>query len=248
MDKEAIAIPLSPDEEYEASQLVGKSLFSAIQLAKEQERRRNQAMYSSGDPKDSSVLRIPIPEELVHAPKMAEQLGEDPESGLFASAMRHISKHPARMLFGGQQGFRDAKKDYYVAQKAQMQQELMDAQKEYIDTLSRIKMGSVQEPETPLVDAFCSGMAHAAVFGKTASYKDVQIEDDSAKQMLNDLKAQAVKPFRPVGNYAAEGLMNTAAGTAYLTYILRKKMREQPEKYLEEQMPTRVELQPYQTA
>lgn len=247
MDKEAIAIPLSPDEEYEASQLVGKSLFSAIQLAKEQERRRNKMMYSSGDPGDASVLRIPIPEELVHAPKIGEHMEQDPEQGLFASAMGHMSRHPARIVFGGQQGFRDAKKDYYMGQKAQMQQELMDAQKEYIDTLSRIKVGSINEAETPLVDAFCNGMAHAALFGKTASYKDVQIEDDSVKQMLQDLKTKAVKPLRPVGNYAAGGLLNTAAGTAYITYLLRKKMREQPESYLEEQLPTRVELQPYQT-
>jgi hypothetical protein len=241
MDKEAIDIPLSPQEEYLASQLTGRSLFSALQLAKEQEIKRKQMMHSGGG--DGDVLKIPIPENL-----LAHKTGsyDNENNSMLASALGHVSRHPARMLFGGQEGFREAKKDFYLSQKAQIQKEMMQAQKEYIDTLSRIKTGSDEEASsTPCVDAFCAGAAYAASFGKTAYHNDVNIEDDSLKQFFGDIKNTALKPIRPVGEAAASGLMNTAFGTAYLTSLLRKNMRENPDEYMEENLPTRVELQPY---
>jgi hypothetical protein len=162
--------------------------------------------------------------------------------GLIASALSKAKDNPIRMLLGGRSGFRDAKKEYYMQQKAQIQQELMDAQKEYIDTLSRIKTGSAEEP-TPCVDAFCNGIAHYAMFGKTA--EDLDISDDSVKRLLGDIAKKISSPARPAAEAAASGLLNTAAGSAYLTYIMRKQMREEPEKYMEQHLPTRVELQPY---
>lgn len=165
--------------------------------------------------------------------------------GMFGQAFSTLSKHPARMLLGGQEGFREAKKDYYMQQKAQMQKELMDAQKEYIDLLSRIKTGSAEEVSTPCVDAFCNGVAHAVLFGKTASSQDVEISDDSLNRVLGSLGRVARKPIDPLLSGASTGLLGSAAGSAYLTYLLKKQMREEPDKYMEEKSPTRVELQPY---
>lgn len=237
-------IPLSPEESYEASQLLGRSLFSALQLAHEQEARRNQAAQKMYNVEDDKVLKIPIPSHMMPSQKLAEDYGMSEEPGLFAKAFGNLNKHPVRMFVGGQSGFRDAKKDYYMQQKEQIQKELMEAQKEYIDTLSRIKTGEAEE-HTPCVDAFCNGIAHTATFGKTATFKDVDIEDGSIKRMLSDVAGHAASPFRPVAEGAANTLLRTGAGTAYLTYLLRKKMREEPDKYMDEHLPTRVELQPY---
>jgi hypothetical protein len=63
--------------------------------------------------------------------------------------------------------------------------------------------------------------------------------------MLGDVMNVAKKPFQPAIDTAATRLLGTAAGSAYLTYLLRKKMREEPESYMQESLPTRVELQPY---
>jgi len=175
---------------------------------------------------------------------LSDKLGED--SGVFQQALGGLTDHPVRMLVGGQQGFRDAKQDFYFKQKEQIQKELMAAQKEYIDLLSRIKTGSAEEYDnTPCVDAFCNGIAHAVLFGKTASNREVNIEDDSLSRLMGDVANAATYPFKPAASYAATGLLGTGAGSAYLTYLLRKKMREEPDKYMEDHLPTRVELQPY---
>jgi len=176
--------------------------------------------------------------------KKAESLDDVPP-GMFQRAVGSIANHPVRMLVGGQEGFRDAKKDFYYKQKEHIQKELMTAQKEYIDLLSRIKTGSA-ESETPCVDAFCSGVAHDTIFGKTASRKeDVPIESGSIARLADAAAHQAMRPFTPAADYAATGLLGTSAGSAYLTYLLRKKMRERPDEFMEGQLPTRVELQPY---
>lgn len=237
-------IPLSPEEAYLASQLFGKSLFSAIQLAKHQElRKRMQGPSVEGD---ADVLKIPIPANLMPGAKTAAYNANDsaPVSpGVLAKALE-FNNNPIRMLLGGQSGFRDAKKEYYIKEKANIQNELMKAQKEYIDLLQQIKTGS--EKETPCVDAFCNGIAHQALLPKEASEADdVQIEDGAVRRMLGDATSVLKKPFRPAIDTAAGGLLSTAGATAYLTYLLRKKMREEPESYLHESLPTRVELQPY---
>ena len=350
-------LPLSPEESQEASQLFGRSLFSALQLAREQERRKMQEraeMFS-----DDGTLRIPIPAEMLPA---RDKIAEDPtaheeelnvakapmsllgaaagggagaalrnqsrgfmhgakrtlQGGLLGAAaglgggalldslinekikqrqdgslqwrnnpaaaealdklkeeekLRQMqaelemppekiayaegyqdspgflarafksSNEPLRMLSGGQEGFRNAKRDYYMQERERIQKELMDAQKEYISTLSRIKTGS--DNETPCVDAFCNGIAHTTLFGKTADFQEPEIEEGAVKRLLGDTLGVAKKPFEPALDAAATGLVGTAAGGAYLTYLLRKKMREEPEKYMNESLPTRVELEPY---
>jgi hypothetical protein len=176
--------------------------------------------------------------------KLEKNSSDDISPSLLGEAMQHINNHPVRMLVGGQQGFRDAKKEFYFNQRDQMQKDLMQAQKEYIDTLARIKTGSV-EIETPCVDAFCDGIAHYSMFGKTATYKDVDISDGSVSRLTGDLANLGMSPLKPVARAGASSLLATGAGSAYLTYLLRKKMREEPDRYMEEQLPTRVELQPY---
>lgn len=440
MDKQALTeIPLSPEERYHASQLVGRSLFSAIQLAKEQEQRRNMMLKKLHNTEDEKVLRIPIPQSLMPQPKMGEEVktysvlespeGElsyrvkEPESlstgkhrernrgaygglaagaalsaatggaalpymlggatlgsiadtnpthtgmkysktvnhldgtkehifelkegkglgahlkrnagkylgtvgataaipflpksksklllplagllggsaidhvnelgdleemerdpnlqqdmlssakfyqdmkmrqlqkkypelaakqaedhtGIFADAFKQIHSNPVRMLVGGQQGFRDAKQEYYLQQKELIQKELMKAQKDYIDVLSKIKTGELEESSTPCVDAFCNGIAHMTLFGKTASHReeDIPIEQGSIGRLLGTMTGAVASPLKPAGTTIAKGLLGTSAGAAYLTYLMRKKMREEPESYLDQDLPTRVELQPY---
>jgi hypothetical protein len=220
---------------------MGRSLFSAIQLAKEQEARRNQELRRMQG-EDERVLRIPIPESLLPRKTASDH------SSIFGQAMNQLHSHPIRMLVGGQEGFRNAQQEYYLKQKKQIEQELMDAQKEYIDTLAKIKMG--EEQSTPCVDAFCNGVAHAVIFGKTASFKeddDVDIEHGALKRMLGDATSAAPLPkfMRSAATSVAGGLMGTGAASAYLTYLLRKRMREEPDKYMQDDLPTRVELQPY---
>jgi hypothetical protein len=233
-------IPLSPEEEQEASHLFGRSLFSAIQLAKEKA-LRSRMLSARGDTEDANVLKIPLPAHLMTQPKIAEEF-EDP--GMLSRAFK-MQNHPIQMLLGGQQGFGDAKKDFYMSEKARIQKELMSAQKDYIDLLGRIKTGSEYE-DTPCVDAFCNGIAHEVMFEKVSSIaEDTQIEEGSVKRLLGDVAGLAKKPFQPAIDTAASGLLGTGAGAAYLTYILRKKMREQPDSYMQDALPTRVELEPY---
>ena len=181
-------------------------------------------------------------------PELADKQGSD-DSGIFSEAFHSIHNSPVRMLVGGQQGFRDAKKDYYMQQKDQIQKDLMRAQKEYIDVLSRIKTGEEQtNPTTPCVDAFCNGIAHMTLFGKTASFReedDIPIEQGSIGRLLGSTASTIASPLKPAGTAVAKGLLGTGAGAAYLTYLMRKKMREEPDNYMEDHLPTRVELQPY---
>jgi hypothetical protein len=360
--KASTEIPLSPEEEQEASRLLGRSLFSALQLAREQEKlKRNASMNNMLE--DERVLRIPIPANLLAAHQktaaaqaedytvnpdiskytggllgaayggglgsavsnkalgfgnhlkqigkggllggmlglgagalldekiqeklrnfnynrriqpqspqenvdpeilrrfIAEQqmremqanMGYPPEKigsydtgespGIFARAFR-TGNQPLQMLAGGREGFSDAKKEYYMQEKARIQKELMDAQKEYINILSKIKTGSEKE-ETPNVNAFCNGIAYAAMFEKHAENDDTAIEEGSVKRLLSEALKVAKKPLQPAIDTASTGLLGTAAGSAYITYLLRKKMREEPDEYMQENLPTRVELQPY---
>jgi len=240
MNKQAnTPIPLSPEELSEASNHFGRSLFSAIQLAREQEMQKRLLHDDEGLNSDDT-LRIPIPKELMPVQKAAGF--DDGAPGVFARAFGGHNK-PLRMLVEGQQGFGDARKEYFMSQKKNIQKDLMQAQKEYIDLLSKIKTGSAEE--TPCVDAFCNGVAHTALFGKQANEQDVDISDGSIKRLLSEVMGVAKKPFQPAIDTAATGLLSTGAGAGYLTYLMRKKMRETPDKYMEDQLPSRVELQPY---
>jgi len=269
-------IPLSPDESYLASQLIGKSLFSALQLAKEQELRKNILEEKGRGLGGENILRIPIPQHLLPSQKLANEQPMDHAAsnpGVFARALK-LNSHPVKKLMGMQGGFRDAKKEFFMREKEQIEKELMHAQKEYISLLERIKMGEERgeikkAQETPCVDAFCNGIAYAALFEKDAEELpdlapeikdlfdkvasmmkaaqpgDIDIADGSVRRVLGDILQGAKKPLQPAIDTAAGGLLTTAAGSAYLTYLLRKKMREEPEKYMQESLPTRVELQPY---
>lgn len=234
-------LPLSPEEHQEASQLFGRSLFSAIQLAKENALRARALSSRANESDDENVLKIPIPAHLMPQRKVAEDYS--PDSGMLSRAFK-MQSHPIQMLLGGQQGFGDAKKDFYMDEKARIQKDLMHAQKEYIDLLGRIKTGS--DENTPCVDAFCNGVAHEAIFEKEASRADdTQIEEGSIRRLMGEVGGLAKKPFQPAIDTAASGLLGTGAGAAYLTYMLRKKMREQPDSYMQDTLPTRVELEPY---
>ena len=243
----ATQLPLSPEEQYEASRHFGRSLFSALQLARAREARRQAEMMGEQSFGDDEVLRIPIPEHLMpHQMPQKTAAQADNTGNSFLSRALSQQNHPLRMVMGGQEGFRDAKKDYYMQEKARIHDELALAQREYIDLLSKIKTGSAEE--TPHVDAFCNGIAHAAIFEKEASHQDVGIEEGSIKRLAGDVGGFARRhtPFvDPAIDMASSGLLNTASGAAYLTYLLRKKMREEPESYMRDQLPTRVELQPY---
>jgi hypothetical protein len=206
-----------------------------VNMGNDQEKKKEmiRQMYMSGEL-----------EKILNQGGPVEKIGEDGDTpGLLARAVK-MQQNPMRMLVGGQSGFRDAKKDFYLAEKAKIQQELAHAQREYIDLLSRIKTGS-DNSETPCVDAFCSGLTQEALFEKVSNSHDVDISDDSAKRFMHEALGKIMSPLRPAADTAASGLLGTAGGTAMLTYLLRKEMRSQPDKYMEDPLPTRVELQPY---
>lgn len=246
MNKQALTeLPLSPEEQYEASRQFGRSLFSALQLARAKERKRQEEMFGDDSSENDSVLKIPIPEYLMPHQQQKTAAYGDTHSGFLSRALSNQS-HPLRMVMGGQEGFADAKKDYYLSEKARINKELEEAQREYINLLSRIKTAA--HNDTPHVDAFCNGIAYEAIFEKEARHNDVNIEEGSVSRFLGDTLGSVRRhiPFvDPTIDMAATGLLNTGTGAAYLTYLLRKKMREQPEEYMEEKLPTRVELQPY---
>jgi hypothetical protein len=239
LKKSSTEIPLSPEESQEASALLGRSLFSAIQLAKEQEARK-RLMLTKLENEDPNVLRIPLPAELLPSAKVAE------DSGLLSRALK-TQNVPVQLLLGSQQGFSDAKRDFYFQEKQRIQKELAKAQAEYIDVLRQIKTGSEKENiATPCVDSFCNGIAYQLMFEKEAeALEDTDIEEGSLRRLLGEVGGVVKKPFQPAIDTAASGLLSTGAGAAYLTYMLRKKMRENPEAYTEENLPTRVELEPY---
>jgi hypothetical protein len=176
--------------------------------------------------------------------KQGSAMEEEPEPGVFGRAFKS-QQNPLRLLSGGQSGFRDAKKDYYIRQRGRINKELEAAQREYIELLGKIKTGEAQSVSTPYVDAFCNGIAYATLFDKEASHEDVDVSDGSMRRLMGGIMDQAKKPFQPIVDTAASGLLGTGTGAAYLTYLLRKSMREEPERYMQEGLPTRVELQPY---
>jgi hypothetical protein len=179
--------------------------------------------------------------ELMQNNPQPEQKVASDGSSLLGRAL-DMQTSPLKMLVQGQSGFRDARRKYYEDQKQIINEELAEAQREYIDLLSKIKTG--EETDTPNVDAFCSGIAHTTLFGKKAS-DDVDIETGAASRLLSDIAGAVKRPFRPAIDTATSGLLSTGAGAAYLTYLMRKKMRENPDQFMDEKLPTRVELQPY---
>lgn len=234
-------VPLSPEESYLASRLFGKSLFSAIQLAKEQE-RHDRARMSTSD-----ILRIPMPAEVLKqgSEKVADSALE-PSPGVIGRALR-FNRNPIRALVGGDHGFNEGKREYFDMERAQIMKELEAAQKEYLGTLQRIKQGS----ETPLLDSFCSGIATESTLGDVAekvagdTAETVDISDGAIRRIINNILHRAKSPIQPALDLGATGLAATGAGTGYLTYNLKKKMRENGGDYGSQDLPTRVELEPY---
>lgn len=223
-------IPLSPEEAYLASRLFGGSLFSAIQMSKEMERMKQMEKAQNGD----QVLTIPLPTSKL---KMA---AEEAEPGLIGRALR-FNRSPIRFMVGAEHGFDEASNAYQMAEKAEIQRQLQAAQQEYLKTLEQIKMGEA----TPCVDAFCAGIASevtmADMHEKTA---EDEIADGSIQRLLGDILGVAKKPVQPVLDIGATGLLGTAAGSGYLTYLLKKHMRGDSGKRQEAVEPTRVELVP----
>lgn len=226
--------PLSPEEAYLASKLLGKSLFSAIQLTKEVDRMKEMEQQEAND-----ILKIPFPVQ-----KQANDTEGQPP-GIIGRALR-FNRNPIRTLVGGEAGFSEARREYYEMEKQQIHKALRQAQEEYLSTLQRIKQGE----ETPMVDAFCNGMATELLIPElaktSATAEDVEIGDGSIKRLLKKTLGIAAKPVQPAIDLGATGLLGTAGGTGYLAYILKKKMREKDQdSYLQSALPTRVELVPY---
>jgi hypothetical protein len=223
-------IPLSPEEAYLASRLFGGSLFSAIQMSKEMERMKQMEKAQNGD----QVLSIPLP---MNKLKVAS---DEVEPGIIGRALR-FNRSPIRFMVGAEHGFDEARSAYQQAEKAEIQRQLQLAQQEYLHTLEQIKAGE----ETPCVDAFCAGMASevalADVHEKTA---EDEIADGSIRRLLGDILGVAKKPVQPVLDVGATGLLGTAAGSGYLTYLLKKHMRGDAGKPQDGVEPTRVELVP----
>jgi hypothetical protein len=126
--------------------------------------------------------------------------------------------------------------------------QLHHAQQEYLNTLQRIKQGE----ETPNVDAFCNGMASETTISEliekdAATAEDVEIGDGSIRRLLGSALGVAKKPIQPALDLGATGMAGTGAATAYLAYVLKRKMREQQngDKYLDSDLPTKIELEPY---
>ena len=294
-------VPLSPEESYLASKLLGKSLFSAIQLNREMDRARALQQGEAND-----ILRIPIPvqkmgeekeygyvyddikdilhrydlghlanlpdvepdEDIVngfrhhhfkskhpikhllgknphkkYTEKKGEIEGEPP--GIIGRALR-FNRNPIRTFVGGESGFSEARREYFELEKRKIQEDLRKAQEDYLGVLQRVKQGA----ETPMVDAFCNGMATELVIPElnkaAATAEDVEIGDGSIKRLISNALGIARKPIQPALDLGATGLLGAAGGTGYLTYMLKKKMRERDsDRYMESSLPTRVELEPF---
>jgi len=231
-------VPLSPEESYLASKLLGKSLFSAIQLNREMDRARALQQGESTD-----VLRIPIPVQKMGEEKRADIEGEPP--GIIGRALR-FNRNPIRTFVGGESGFSEARREYFELEKRKIQEDLRKAQEDYLGVLQRVKQGS----ETPMVDAFCNGMATELVIPElnksAANAEDVEIGDGSIRRLISSALGAARKPVQPALDLGATGLLGAAGGTGYLTYMLKKKMRERDtDRYMESSLPTRVELEPF---
>jgi hypothetical protein len=237
-------IPLSPEESYLASRLFGKSLFSAIQLSREMEQRNRMEGLDDMGAHSNDVLRIPIP--VGKLSKTSNDLGE-PSPGIIGRALQ-FNRNPIRTIVGGESGFQEGRHEYYHQMRSQIQKELAEAQRDYLSTLERIKTGS----ETPLVDSFCNGIAAEATIGdmlpKVAgnTAETVDISDGSIRRLLGKALGVAKKPLEPAINLGATGLVGTAAGSSYLTYLLKKKLREKEQGgFMDNELPTRIELEPW---
>jgi hypothetical protein len=117
-------VPLSPEESYLASKLLGKSLFSAIQLNREMDRARALQQGESTD-----VLRIPIPVQKMGEEKRADIEGEPP--GIIGRALR-FNRNPIRTFVGGESGFSEARREYFELEKRKIQEDLRKAQEDYL--------------------------------------------------------------------------------------------------------------------
>lgn len=237
-EKANTPVPLSPEEAYLASKLLGKSLFSAIQLNREMDRAKTLQQQESND-----ILRIPIPVQKMGEEKQADIEGEPP--GIIGRALR-FNRNPIRTFVGGEAGFSEARREYYELEKRKIQEDLQKAQEEYLGVLQRVKQGE----ETPMIDAFCNGMATELTIPElsksAATAEDVEIGDGSIKRLLRGVLGFATKPAQPALDLGATGLLGAAGGSGYLTYILKKKMRERDnDRYMESTLPTRVELEPF---
>jgi hypothetical protein len=208
----------------------------------------NSVRAHSEDRKASKALKQTNEVRKNRAKSKTEKTADDLEGkppGIIGRALR-FNRNPIRTFVGGEAGFSEARREYYEMEKQEIGKALRKAQEDYLLTLQKIKQGE----ETPLVDAFCNGMATQLTMPElvkdAASAESVEIGDGSIKRLIKKTLGVAAKPVQPAIDLGATGLLGTAGGTGYLAYILKKKMREKDQgRYMDSELPTRVELEPY---
>lgn len=213
------------------------SLYNSVR-ARGEDRKASKAL------KKTNEVRKTRSRGKTETEKTADELEGKPP-GVIGRALR-FNRNPIRTLVGGEAGFSEARREYYDMEKQQIHKALRQAQEEYLSTLQRIKQGE----ETPFVDAFCNGMATQLTIPEltkdAATAESVEIGDGSIKRLVKKTLGVAAKPVQPAIDLGATGLLGTAGGTGYLAYILKKKMREKDQdRFMEYELPTRVELEPY---
>jgi len=199
--------------------------------------KRNDREEAGNDPSQLSAILA----DAALRQGVKEKTGAD---GVLANAIGSVMNHPARLMFNGQMGFREAQKEYFDQERARIQKDIAAAHQEYLQTLQQIRAKTGSAEETPHVDAFCNGLTYEALMHKQSDHRDIGIADDSLKQLARQLLHTASRPVRPAIDAAAGTALGLTGGAAQLTMLLRKKMREQPLGYTEAQLPTRIELTP----
>jgi hypothetical protein len=227
MNKEALTErPLSPEEQMIASRMAGSGLYSALQL--------KHILFSDEDKEpDSDVLKIKLPKDRLMS---FDKKGND-QNHLIGN-LHHMVKDPLTMAVHGVSGFTHSQKLYDEMERKHLDEEMSNAEKEYLDMLGQIKHSSDNSP-TPLVDAFVTGMVSIA----SSSPEDIdkvaaEIEDlpklaadhehadGSIHRMFGDLASPVTNLFKPVTDTAKGVTAGTTLASALAVYMLKQKMDE----------------------
>lgn len=232
--------PLSPDEKIIASYLAGKGLYSGLQL--------KHLMSDAGkEVEEPEVLKLKLPKSRIQKmsnEKVKEITNIDTNNPVMKT-LRHkyMPNHVtglASSLMGGFAGFNDASSLHEKLENEHYKHELANAEKEYLDALTKVKVGS---DNTPNLDAFCRGIVNT--ISKTSEEIEKKAKDDMADNSIKRVIGKIISPvtnkLKPIKDTAKAVTFGIPLTSALAVYMLKNKQKQESEPA---KPPTTVELVP----
>lgn len=203
--------PLSPKEKQEHGYLLGKGVYSGLQL---------KNLLLGGMPKDDEEEKF-----VVKIPK--EKLKHVKESSL---------QNHALIIGNVWKGFTDKEKEHYDFRKKNLEKELEKAQHRYVTTLTQKKEASLKKEATPNVDALCLGMLSVLEKAAAETISDGSLKR-SLKNMVHPITKHLPTPHKIKEDYWDPAVLASTLGA----WMVRSNMNKEEAKAVKKPLNVQIE-------